>query len=267
MAPTNPRQQSRGVFSSTHCTTYTNQGLSLIRASLCGDASSSNRITALLAATPSYLKQPPTAPAPGPSKPKYPPLNPNSDAILSRPRPVVPGRRHVPFLVNANNFPILRVKKPEPHQLGAYIRKKADKRMRRHERRELLGDDVKLGMAEDQWDFLMRKLEQGTVPGRRTGLSEDADTWAEAPRNAIKTITEQLRVESVKSQQLTRRMEEVIEKEAALGKVEQEQRRAAYRDKVGSGLTDEQRRVLEQEEVSQREDTPLVTAVSAASAG
>jgi hypothetical protein len=78
--------------------------------------------------------------------------HPNAQPILSRPRPVVNGRRRVPVLVNARGVPFLRIKKPQPKILSDVIRAKLDKRWSRIVLRDRLQAELLLAKDEDDWD-------------------------------------------------------------------------------------------------------------------
>ncbi|KAF2150158.1 hypothetical protein K461DRAFT_323611 [Myriangium duriaei CBS 260.36] len=93
------------------------------------------------------------------------PIFPAPDAALKRRplpfenlRPRVPGtipRRHVPVLINANKFPMLRFGKPQPQALGGYIDSLTAQRGRRWTRVEEYEQHMKLGSREDEWDGLV----------------------------------------------------------------------------------------------------------------
>ncbi|KAL3450985.1 hypothetical protein BJX65DRAFT_304402 [Aspergillus insuetus] len=88
--------------------------------------------------------------------------HPDTTPILSRPRPVVSGRRHVPFLVNACGVPFLRIKKPQPLNLSRVIHRKIVQRWRLVQHRERLMHELYFAEDEDDWDSLTIGFEQET---------------------------------------------------------------------------------------------------------
>ncbi|KXJ88417.1 hypothetical protein Micbo1qcDRAFT_166468 [Microdochium bolleyi] len=83
-------------------------------------------------------------------------------ATPNHPRPLSElggsGRRHVPHIDMANDFPILRRRKPQPEQFSHVLRRKMDKRVTRmtlyKEMQELDVPDARL---EDEWEDLVRE--------------------------------------------------------------------------------------------------------------
>lgn len=134
--------------------------------------------------------------------------HPDATPILSRPRPVVNGRRRVPVLVNARGVPFLRIKKPQPMNLSGVIRSKLDNRWKRVERRERLADDSMLADYEDLWDKL-------TV-GR-----EDV-TWAKEVYDALKEVNTRIEDSDVKNKQLADDMWDVVLAERKLAEEERQ---------------------------------------------
>ena len=134
--------------------------------------------------------------------------HPDATPILSRPRPVVNGKRRVPVLVNARGVPFLRIKKPQPMNLSGVIRSKLDNRWKRVERRERLTDDSMLAEYEDLWDNL-------TV-GR-----EDV-TWAKEVYDALKEVNTRIKESDVKNKQLADDMWNVVLAEHKLAEEERQ---------------------------------------------
>lgn len=134
--------------------------------------------------------------------------HPDATPILSRPRPVVNGKRRVPVLVNARGVPFLRIKKPQPMNLSGAIRSKLDNRWKRVERRERLTDDSMLAEYEDLWDNL-------TV-GR-----EDV-TWAKEVYDALKEVNTRIQESDVKNKQLADDMWDVVLAERKLAEEERQ---------------------------------------------
>ena len=202
------------------------KALNLLAASASGDDASNTRIKELLANTPSYLTRSPSqAAAPKRPLPKGNPLNPDSSQLLSRPRPHVSGERHIPILVSAANSPMLRFKKPQPENLSTYLNKKRDKMQQRAYLSNDLENLVMLGSWEDEWDRLIQEaaLEQDVLmPGHwepGEGMS-----WAWAYRHGIWYLRDKIHMHYRKGVELTRKMEEVIEREKALKAKEEAER-------------------------------------------
>ncbi|KAL9086156.1 MAG: hypothetical protein Q9159_004336 [Coniocarpon cinnabarinum] len=196
---------------------YEEQALRLLTLSSQGDASSTNRLTNLLSTTPLHLTK---SPRPSPLlrwKPKFnsAPLNPDSSAILSRPRPVVPGPRHIPILVYANNYPMLRFKKPQPHRLGVYIKRKVQRRQKRQELRDELAEAERFGIWEDEWDRTIR-AKAAEMELEVEGPDEEKQSWTWFYRFGLWHLGYKLRVDWENSAELVGKMERVVEKERAL---------------------------------------------------
>ena len=136
--------------------------------------------------------------------------HPDATPILSRPRPVVNGKRRVPVLVNARGVPFLRTKKPQPMNLSGVIRSKLDNRWKRVERRERLTDDSMLAEYEDLWDKLT--------------IGREDVTWAKEVYDALKEVNTRIKESDVKNKQLADDMWNVVLAEHKLA--EQERQRS-----------------------------------------
>ncbi|PKX92576.1 LYR motif-containing protein [Aspergillus novofumigatus IBT 16806] len=123
--------------------------------------------------------------------------HPDATPILSRPRPVVNGRRRVPVLVSARGIPFLRIKKPQPKNLSGVIRTKLDKRWRRIERRDKLGVEILFAKDEDEWDQL--------TLGR-----PETETWAGEIKKALAEVNTQLKESDSKNKELAEAMWQVV---------------------------------------------------------
>ncbi|KAF4214958.1 hypothetical protein CNMCM8980_008813 [Aspergillus fumigatiaffinis] len=123
--------------------------------------------------------------------------HPDATPILSRPRPVVNGRRRVPVLVSARGIPFLRIKKPQPKNLSGVIRTKLDKRWRRIERRDKLGVEILFAKDEDEWDQL--------TLGR-----PETETWAGEIKKALAEVNTQLKESDLKNKKLAEAMWQVV---------------------------------------------------------
>ncbi|QKX55805.1 uncharacterized protein TRUGW13939_02903 [Talaromyces rugulosus] len=81
--------------------------------------------------------------------------HPKVEPILSRPRPVVAGRRKVPVFVNARGVPFLRIKKPQPQILSQIIRQKHAYKDKLIERRNRLLLEYYFAKDEEDWDRIL----------------------------------------------------------------------------------------------------------------
>ncbi|KAL3476342.1 hypothetical protein BJX99DRAFT_227931 [Aspergillus californicus] len=97
--------------------------------------------------------------------------HPDKIPILSRPRPVVSGRRRVPHLANARGVPFLRINKPQPKFLSAIIKAKLDRRWKMILRKDKMELETLFANDEDQWDAM--------TTGEDTG---ETSSWSVAPR-------------------------------------------------------------------------------------
>lgn len=134
--------------------------------------------------------------------------HPDATPILSRPRPVVNGKRRVPVLVNARGVPFLRIKKPQPMNLSGVIRSKLDNRWKRVERRERLTDDSMLAEYEDLWDKLT--------------IGREDVTWAKEVYDALKEVNTRIKESDVKNKQLADDMWNVVLAEHKLAEEERQ---------------------------------------------
>ena len=134
--------------------------------------------------------------------------HPDATPILSRPRPVVNGKRRVPVLVNARGVPFLRTKKPQPMNLSGVIRSKLDNRWKRVERRERLTDDSMLAEHEDLWDKLT--------------IGREDVTWAKEVYDALKEVNTRIKESDVKNKQLADDMWNVVLAEHKLAEEERQ---------------------------------------------
>lgn len=133
--------------------------------------------------------------------------HPDAAPILSRPRPVVRGRRRVPVLVSARGIPFLRIKKPQPMVLSGVIRSKLETRWRRVEHREMLNTELLFARDEDMWD----KLTTGGEPA----------TWIEAVEISLKEVSRLIKVTDYKNKQLAEAMWKIVLAERKLAAEEE----------------------------------------------
>ncbi|OXV07409.1 hypothetical protein Egran_04829 [Elaphomyces granulatus] len=136
--------------------------------------------------------------------------HPNAQPILSRPRPVVSGRRRVPVLVSARGVPFLRIKKPQPKILSDVIRTKLDKRWNRILLRDRLQAELLLAKDEDDWDGLVG--------------DETLPSWTSEIRVALEEVIEKIQGSDQKNKELAEAMWNVVLSERKLAEEEAERR-------------------------------------------
>lgn len=137
--------------------------------------------------------------------------HPNTMPILSRPRPVVSGRRRVPVLVSARgDVPFLRIKKPQPKNLSGVIRSKLDNRWNRIVRRDRLEVELLTAEDEDYWD---------SVTGHK-----ESESWTTEIRNAHKEVIRKIRESDNKNRLLAEAMWKIVLAERELAAKEEKQR-------------------------------------------
>ena len=135
--------------------------------------------------------------------------------VLSRPFPVISGRRHVPTLVNATGIPFLRFKKPQSPFLSRIIRNKIRKRERLFNILYELQHSLKMAQEEDRWDKILReKCGVGDTKGKRMTVVERS--WAAVTRDALYETSRKLRAEHSRNALIASKMHEIIVKETAL---------------------------------------------------
>ncbi|EEP80520.1 predicted protein [Uncinocarpus reesii 1704] len=137
--------------------------------------------------------------------------HPDRKPILSRPRPVVSGRRHVPVLVNARGIPFLRIRKPQPPSLSVTIKGLLHKRWKRIERRERLQFELGRAKDEDLWDDI-------------TGEKDDVP-WTACVRDCLDEVNAQLLHKDLENRAMAQKMWGVVLKERQLAKKEALERR------------------------------------------
>src|SRR6266567_8487297 len=113
--------------------------LDLLDASVGGDSESTAIITSLLAETPPYFTRSPWIYASKSKSRTSSTCPPAEECMLAiRPRPSVPGTRHIPVIASANGLPFLRFKKPQPANLSRVLNQKLDARNKGFDRRNIL---------------------------------------------------------------------------------------------------------------------------------
>ncbi|KAL7621841.1 hypothetical protein AAE478_007341 [Parahypoxylon ruwenzoriense] len=172
---------------------------------------------------------PPTPEDPYP-KPVY--------AIPSRPRPLSElggtGRRKVPRLDLASDFPFLRIGKPQSRVLSRVLTQKIKKRVARVETIQTLWEDfIPDADLEDQWEKMMAELMEQLGPA---GRREARAIWAEM--NNGQTFRQEIYWKGIQHIQIllaqerehqvarAEAMRELIKEEKALAEQEKAERKA-----------------------------------------
>lgn len=122
--------------------------------------------------------------------------HPDATPILSRPRPVVSGKRRVPIFVNARGVPFLRIKKPQPMNLSGVIRSKLDNRWKRIERRDRLETASVIAEGENLWDQMT--------------LGQKEVSWANEVQSALKAVNDKIAESDAKNKKLAEDMWQVV---------------------------------------------------------
>lgn len=137
--------------------------------------------------------------------------HPNAEPILSRPRPVVSGRRRVPVLVNARGIPFLRIKKPQPQNLSRVIRNKLGRRWGWIERRDRLEIEKLFAKDEDYWDSLVG--------------DKESPSWADAVVESIRDVLTKISESDKKVKELAEKMWNIVLAEKELAEKEEAERK------------------------------------------
>ncbi|KAI0483782.1 hypothetical protein F4859DRAFT_411691 [Xylaria cf. heliscus] len=195
---------------------------------------------------------PPTGPKPGSPRPGTLPLlvrvstprgAPPEYATPYRPRPHEElggtGRRKIPRLDMAGDFPFLRLKKPQPTELSRVLGQRIKKRVVRMEAAQEMEEyDIPEAALEDAWDEEMDRLM------REEGEGEDYEEEEEWPRRTrsgrntdpglsyaaslrwygLKDLRDRMTRERLEQVARADAMRRLIKQEAALAAAEKEQR-------------------------------------------
>lgn len=210
------------------------EAIDLLDNAVAGSVESKDRILKLLDNAPLRVRQPPaTRPTPAKqdlksegraedtTKPRH--------SLFDRPLPLaeLSGKRHVPVLVNANQIPMLRIKKPQPEHLSGYLAHRVKTRGKRHDRRHRLEDELNLAEQEDRWDEILATLEKkqsyAGIAQAFNGTNEPS--WCDAIEEEIDVVSRQLRDERRKNREMAEKMQDVVDRETALYEKEKAERR------------------------------------------
>ncbi|KAI9722377.1 MAG: hypothetical protein M1812_001849 [Candelaria pacifica] len=211
----------------------------LLSSAAMGSATAKSHILSLLDSMTSSPKRPkprlipttspasPTSPVPK-RKPTQPPAPyPGATPVLSRPYPTTSGRRRVPKIVNGNGIPFLRFKKPQSPFLSRIIRDKIKQRTRRFDLMHALENSIQAAEDEDRWDDMIRE-EYGIGDGIGDGIGKERRSgprWVDEVHNGKRIVKARITQQEVRFGEIGRRMQEIVEKEGELARVERGQRR------------------------------------------
>lgn len=138
--------------------------------------------------------------------------HPEATSILSRPRPVVKGKRRIPVLVNARGIPFLRIKKPQPKFLSDVIRSRLGNRWKRIRRRQRLLAELELAKDEDYWDSLT--------------MGRERATWGDEIKVSLTDVNEKIIETDARAKSLAQAMWKVVLAEREMAAEEQEHQSA-----------------------------------------
>ena len=188
-----------------------------------GSASHTARLLSYLDAAPPPLTQPP-AKAPQPKRRPSPAARdgdppPAHKFLAVFPRAAVRGARKAPFMVNANGFPFVRWKKPQPAGVSRVLRQKIENRGRRLHRLWHLEDYwVPLARLEDRWEGLVRGLRGGDED------AEDAARFVVPMETELAAVKRLIYENAVRTTELMHRMQAIVDRERELAMEERLQR-------------------------------------------
>lgn len=148
--------------------------------------------------------------------------HPDTEPILSRPRPTVSGQRRIPVLVNARGVPFLRIKKPQPQSLSRYLRYKLAFKSKLIQRRDRLLIDALFAKDEEDWNRLIegKEVTPPVIQGQHP-LPWLEGSWLQSALESYKkAFYDNVRFEE-KQQGLAEQMWKVVLAERALAAKEQ----------------------------------------------
>ncbi|MCJ1399836.1 hypothetical protein MMC11_003039 [Xylographa trunciseda] len=139
---------------------------------------------------------------------------PDTPLVLSRPFLSISGKRHIPKLVNTNGIPHLRFKKPQSPFLSRVIRDKIRQREKRFDQLTKMNGEIAMAQAEDEWDSILK---------HNCGIEDNPElSWTTVLVSASQQIRGKIHASHLKNTELGRKMYDIVEKEKALAKEEQE---------------------------------------------
>jgi hypothetical protein len=165
---------------------------------------------------------------PQPQKPKR--------SIFDRPLPLeqLSGPRHVPVLFSANRIPVLRITKPQPPRLSAYIDARIKQRQKWRDTRDRLIELRELSGYEDEWDNLTQSNDENGGLTLDNWMSEPS--WTSAAYHAVGAIDSKLIAEREKNRVMAEKMQAVVDRERELFEKEKKEREEAVRAKAAEDI-------------------------------
>jgi hypothetical protein len=168
----------------------------------------------------------------GPPKVKLSPEPPEEYKLLNMfPRPLgsLKGPRRVPTMVNANGFPFLRWKKPQPSRVSALIsRLIKDKQARLDGAEEVENYYRPLAEWEDEWDSLV------------SGAKKTGRNYSESFTATIEEVKQELQAELRLSQKTQTKwinqMESIIAEEKRFKAIEEAEEMVKSQEGILNGL-------------------------------
>lgn len=201
-----------------------------------GDAGSKTYLASLLERAPGRVKQPPKIRRPlrevkrsEKESQDFKKQDRPRISLFDRPLPLdkLSGKRHVPVLVTANRFPMLRLKKPQPQSLSLYIHKRILQRQKWHNTRMKLESEGPLAEYEDQWDEITStySVESNGISEAMAGNSGNTEPrWASTVEDALSEVQGKIIREKEKNRAMAEKMQGVIDREQKLFEEEEKQK-------------------------------------------
>lgn len=198
-----------------------------VDAAVAGDESSQRYISKLLETASTRLKQAPQD-RHRQTLVKHEPWHANTVAvdptprlsILDRPLPwdQLSGKRHVPYMVSANQIPMLRIKKPQPQHLSGFLSHRIKQRQARYDHRARLLNELELAEKEDKWDKLVGESSGKSVEEAMLGVSAESEEplWKDAIIDSIDELHRLLNLEKEKNREMATKMQGIIDRETEL---------------------------------------------------
>ncbi|CAK3953622.1 Hypothetical predicted protein [Lecanosticta acicola] len=188
--------------------------------------------------------------------------------LFSRPLPLekLSGqRRKVPVLFGANHIPVLRLKKPQPQNLSAFLLSRINQRQRRHDRRLELIEALKIAKQENYWDMHVYNI--CGVESRRSSIETDdgpaksagEPRWTDTIVEGLIEVNDALDREKDKNRVMAEKMQRVVDRETKLARKENGNERDVQRvvDRETELARDVQRRwQLDRERQRQHPSNP-----------
>lgn len=150
--------------------------------------------------------------------------------MFDRPLPLeqLSGERKVPVLFTANHIPVLRFTKPQPTSLSGYITNRIVQRQKRHDRRQMLEEALKLAGEEDRWDSIVQQF--SGIDGRKSSSGgwrvqpAKEGLWRDVVVEALDAVLAKLEREKELNRIMAVKMQGVVDRETAMAEKEARER-------------------------------------------